>query len=328
MQRLPVTDNSHIAAARRGATVLSRAAGFDETDAGRLAIVVTELATNTLRHGGGGELLLGDDPEVRNGLQVVALDRGPGMVNVNDCLRDGFSTAGTPGNGLGAVQRLTSQLLIYSRPAKGTAVLARLAGRHHTPSSARRADAVLAIAKPGETACGDSAAIIGGNDGRVAILVADGLGHGPIAAAASQLAVRLFRDRPITAPAQMLAVLHDGLRPTRGAAIAVALIDPSKGAVLYGGIGNIAGLIADRAGIRRMVSHNGIAGHNAGTPRDFTYPLGERPTLIMHSDGMTTSWSPEAHPGLLALDPLLIAAVLYRDYSRGRDDTTVAVWKG
>src|SRR4051794_21402568 len=114
MERLTVADPSHVAAARRYATQQAVTTGFDETDTGRLAIIVTELANNLLHHGGGGEMLIGADLET-SGMQVIALDRGPGMVNVSQCLRDGFSTAGTPGNGLGAVQRLAQHMAIHSR---------------------------------------------------------------------------------------------------------------------------------------------------------------------------------------------------------------------
>ena len=110
--------------------------------------------------------------------------------------------------------------------------------------------------------------------------------------------------------------------------MAVASIDPAARQVTYSGIGNIAGFISDTGGVRRMVSHSGTAGHTAGRLQDFRYPLHGRPVLVMYSDGLATSWSPESHPGLFALDPLLIAGVLYRDHARGRDDASVVVWKG
>lgn len=328
MERLTVADPSHVAAARRHAAQQATGAGYDATDAGRLAIVVTELATNLLQHGGGGEMLVGSDTVTGTGMLVIALDRGRGMANVTQCLRDGYSTAGTPGNGLGAVQRLAQETAIYSRPGAGTAILARLRRRHEPASTARPRYAALSVAKPGESVCGDAAAFVTGANGKVAALVADGLGHGPIAALASQEAVRLFRKLPLGPPVQTLEVLHAGLRHTRGAAISVALIDPAVSSVLYGGIGNIAGFILDASGLRRLVSHAGTAGHTARRLQEFTYPLAAVPTLVMYSDGLATSWSPDAHPGLYHQDPALVAAVLYRDHARNRDDATVLVWRG
>ena len=349
MEALSVRDPTDIATARRRVVGLANRLGYDEIQAGRVAIVVTELAQNLLRHGGGGEILAASDPQRPAGIEMIALDRGPGMADVNACLRDGYSTGGTSGNGLGAVRRLTRELLIHSAKAGGTAVLVRMGGKDEpapglsltdghgsTPPAADRdtthgtprGTAVLCVPKSGETVCGDTAAIVVRRDGTVGILLADGLGHGPNAAAASQEAARLFRKHPDAPPATALSLLHAGLRATRGAAVAIAWIDPAARRVTYGGVGNIAGFITDSGGTRRMVSHSGTAGHAAGRMQEFHYPLHNRPVLVMFSDGLATSWSPESHPGLFALDPTLIAGVLYRDHSRGRDDASVVVWKG
>jgi anti-sigma regulatory factor (Ser/Thr protein kinase) len=366
MEALPVRDPTDVATARRRVVGLAAGLGYNETQGGRVAIVVTELAQNLLRHGGGGELLVGADPHWPSGIEIMALDRGAGMADVAACLRDGYSTGGTSGNGLGAVKRLADEVLIHSVRGSGTAVLVRMgrevasgagriigsgagrtnepgAGRTIEPGAARtiepgaartigsgtpRTTAVLCVPKSGETVCGDAAAIVVRADGTIGVLLADGLGHGPHAAAASLEATRLFQKHLEAKPAAALAILHAGLRPTRGAAVATASIDPVARRVTYGGIGNIAGFITDTGGTRRMVSHSGTAGHTAGRMQEFHYPIHNRPVLVMFSDGLTTSWSPEGHPGLFALDPTLIAGVLYRDHARGRDDASVVVWKG
>lgn len=327
MDRLPVTDASHVAAARRHAVAMAATAGQDEADAGRVALVVTELANNLLRHGGGGEMLFGLDRATAAGIEILALDRGRGMSDVAACLRDGFSTAGTPGTGLGAVQRMADEMDIHSRPRAGTTVLARVR-RRRDPVSAPRALGIVTVPKSGETVCGDAAAMIQGEDGRIGLLVADGLGHGELAAAAAQEALRQFRARRLSDPVETLEAVHAGLRHTRGAAVAVAMIDPVRRVVTYGGIGNIAGLLADDAGTRRMISYNGTAGHGVWKVQAFTYPFADRPVVVMHSDGLATSWTLDSHPGLLRHDPAVIAATLYRDHARGRDDCGVLVWKG
>jgi hypothetical protein len=288
---------------------------------------VTELAQNLLRHGGGGEILAIPDKRRPAGIEIMALDRGQGMKDVAACLRDGYSTGGTSGNGLGAIKRLTHEVLIHSSQGNGTAVLVRMGGDDHPPEKSRTT-AVLCVPKLGEDVCGDTAAIVFHADDTVGILLADGLGHGPLAADASREAARLFEKHAAASPAATLSILHAGLRSTRGAAVATAAIDPAAKRVAYGGIGNIAGFITDTGGTRRMVSHSGTAGHTAGRIQDFHYPIHNRPVLVMFSDGLATSWSPESHPGLFALDPMLIAGVLYRDHVRGRDDASVVVWKG
>lgn len=328
MEALFVRDPTDVASARRRVSGLSTRIGYNETRAGQIAIVVTELAQNLLRHAGGGEIVARADAQIPGGIEILAIDRGPGMTDVAACLRDGFSTGGTSGNGLGAVKRMAHEFLIQSDKGAGTVVLARMTSHDKSSDPPIRLSAMLCVPKQGETVCGDSASIVGRANGSIGILLADGLGHGPLAAAASQEAVRLFETHSDTAPAVVLSTLHAGLRPTRGAAVAAASIDPVARRVTYGGIGNIAGFITDSGGVRRMVSHSGTAGHTAGRMQEFHYPMYNRPVLVMYSDGLTTSWSPESHPGLFALDPLLIAAVLYRDHTRGRDDASVVVWKG
>jgi hypothetical protein len=157
--------------------------------------------------------------------------------------------------------------------------------------------------------------------------MADGLGHGPEAAKATQTAVRLFLAVPLTTPADMLGPVHEGLRSTRGAAVSLALVQPAAGAVVFSGIGNVAGILVSGGVSRRMVAHNGTAGMAAPRLRDFVYSSAGAPILIIHSDGISSSWSLDSHPGLLERDPTLIAAVLYRDHARGRDDATVLIWK-
>lgn len=328
MQAIAVRDATDVADARRRAGSQAAQLGYDETGAGRVAIVVTELAQNLLRHGGGGEILVGADPQRPAGIEILALDKGPGMADVKACLRDGYSTAGTSGNGLGAVLRLAHQMLFHSIPGNGTAVLVRMGGTGAEDAGQVRTTAMLCVPKTGETVCGDTAAIVHRPGAGVDVMLADGLGHGPLAAAASGEAARLFRKHPRTTPTETLSALHAGLRSTRGAAVAVASINPAAKEVIYSGIGNIAGFITDTGGVRRMVSHSGTAGHTAGRLQNFRYPLHNQPVLVMYSDGLATSWSPESHPGLFALDPMLIAGVLYRDHARGRDDASVVVWKG
>jgi hypothetical protein len=72
-----------------------------------------------------------------------------------------------------------------------------------------------------------------------------------------------------------------------------------------------------------MVSMNGTAGQGAARVRAFDYAWEARATLVMASDGLDTRWSLDDYPGLAARDPALIAGVLYRDHTRGRDDVTV-----
>lgn len=316
-QRISVREPTDIAEARRRTATLAAAAGLDEAEAGRAGIAVSELATNIVRHGGGGEILL----EANGGLQMIALDRGPGIGDLSDALRDGFSTGGTRGEGLGAVRRQADVFQVYSRPARGTAVLARFHRRGAAPEAVNWG--AVAFPYPGETVSGDGWALRR-DEGALSIMVADGLGHGLLAHEAAKTALSAFEKHGGREPEVFLQHAHAALRPTRGAAVSLARI--SDGRVDYAGVGNISGVLVEDAQ-RKMITHNGTLGHTAKKFQSFTYPTGPHPLIVMHSDGLGSSFSFRDYPGLAACEPILIAAVLYRDFDRKRDDVTVVAVK-
>ena len=193
---LVVHDANEVGAARRAVVTLAERLGCTDTVGGKVALVVTELATNLVRHGGGGELLVRAVGE--RGLEIVAIDRGPGMGSVEQAFRDGYSTGGTNGTGLGAVRRIADGCDIFSAPGAGTAVLARIGlGR---PACTRRvAVSGVSVAMAGEMVCGDAWAWSADAD-RWSVLMVDGLGHGPTAAIAAAEAVRIFGEHPAADP--------------------------------------------------------------------------------------------------------------------------------
>jgi anti-sigma regulatory factor (Ser/Thr protein kinase) len=327
MISLIVNEESQVAEARREATAMARQEGFNEVDAGRVALVATELATNLVKHARGGEILVGPDEGGGGGIQVLALDKGRGMANVQACLADGYSSAGTPGHGLGAIIRLSTFVELASWPGIGTAILARIEpgktrGAHPVSRSGFGA---VSVAKLGEDVCGDAWAIDQSAD-TTTLFLADGLGHGPGAAEAAVEAVRLFRRFSGHQVSTLLDYVNGGLRSTRGAAVSIARHDPGSGQVIFGGIGNVAGVLVSKNGLRRMVAMPGTAGYNVRKIQSFQYPF-ESGLVILCSDGISTSWALGHYPNLEAVHPTLIAAVLYRDFGRRRDDATALVGK-
>ncbi len=314
--------------ARFAAINLAQKAGFDETEIGQVAIVATELATNLSKHAVNGELLLRSiGGEGAGEVEMLAIDRGPGSSTFREYLRDGYSTSGSPGTGLGAVIRLSSTFDVYSQPGKGTVLLARLRKKHHPVASDPVVDVgVVWLAKSGEVLSGD-AWIAHQQADRCMVLIADGLGHGPDAARAAQAAIQVLERRSVLAPAAILNLAHDAMRATRGGAVGVAEINVTQQVVRFAGIGNITGVIAGPAGNQHLVSHNGIVGHNMRQVREFSYPWPEDSMLVLHSDGLGTRWDLDAYVGLKGRHAALIAGVLYRDFTRGRDDVTVLVVK-
>jgi len=326
MHSQPISDPSHIAEARRGAVAVATSFGFDETHAGRVAIVATELATNVLRHGERGELLVSSyEDESGSGVELIALDKGRGIADLAAAFRDGYSSAGSSGHGLGAIRRQSKTMEVASWPGVGTAILARIDLQPRATSAAATCGFV-AVPMPGEAVCGDACASVDTEAGRT-IIVADGLGHGPDAAIAATEAIRVFRRHQARSVPEILEYLHAGLRATRGAAVAVARFDSKQPRIIYGGIGNISGAIVNSAEMRRMVSLKGTAGHNARKIQVFDYPYRDG-VVIMASDGIGTTWSVQRYLGATHLHPTLLAALIYRDFSRQRDDATVIVCRG
>jgi anti-sigma regulatory factor (Ser/Thr protein kinase) len=319
-----VSDASHASSARRVASDLARALRFDEAAMGRVALAVTEVATNLLKHAGRGEVLLAAGEA--DDLEILALDRGPGMANVDRCFEDGYSTAGSPGTGLGAVRRLATTLDVYSRPG-GTAVLIRVGPEATRSPTAATVAGGLSVAIAGEERCGDAWDVEPRRDG-IAVLVVDGLGHGTGAADAARECVRAFRRHAGALPAARVTALHEALRATRGAAIAVADVDTTRRVVRFAGLGNITASVYGPGPTRHLVSHYGTAGHNASKIAEYSYPWPEHAVLVMHSDGVASLRDLEPYPGLLQRDPSLVAGVLYRDFARRRDDASIVVIRG
>jgi anti-sigma regulatory factor (Ser/Thr protein kinase) len=326
-----VEETSKTAEARRTARSMALDFGMDEAGAEHVAIVATEACTNLLKHAGRGQILLQTSAEEQSGipiLELLAVDQGPGMENLDTCLRDGYSTASSPGQGLGAIQRMSKQSDFYTQPGRGTAVLARWWSRPNgsTPASSIHLGAVN-VSKPGEDACGDSWGAAW-SDHELTILIADGLGHGLDARLASLEAVRQLHANPDLPPKPLIQRIHAALRSTRGAAVAIARIDAARGKLTFAGVGNIAGRIyTDAGGRHNLVSLNGTAGHQCDRIQEFSYPWQEGGLLVLHSDGLASGTTLDSYPGLTARDPALIAGILYRDFSRGRDDSTVVVAK-
>lgn len=319
-----IADPSQVSAARRAAADFARASGFDETATGRIAIVATEMATNLLKHASSGEIVIGSFADGDGaGLELLSLDKGPGIVDLGRAVEDGYSTKGSPGSGLGALRRQSDRFAIWSRPGLGTAVVARFQQKRATGSVG-----VGAVMQPypREMVSGDAWSF-GAAAAGPTLLMVDGSGHGPLAAVAAGASVKAFEANLSSDCSQLMEAIHGALAPTRGAAAAVARVDQAQRLVRYVGVGNIAGAVVSQGVVRRMVSHNGTAGHIAPRIREFTYPWSGSVTIILHSDGLSSKWDLDAYPGLAGSHPSLIAGVLFRDYRRESDDASIAVMR-
>ena len=323
MQSLLVTESSQIAQARRAVASLAARQGFDEEDAGRAALVAMEICSNLVKHGGGGELIAQPlERDERRGVGLMGLDKGPGIADLAKCLRDGFSTGGSPGTGLGAIRRLSQVFDVYSQPGQGTMVLAQLWPDGRAPGPPHMECGAIVIPKPNEVECGDRWCYVERAGGAL-VMGVDGLGHGLAASQAAKIACDVFMTEKTRAPAAVLERIHMALRMTRGAAAIVLEINWDQRQLLAAGIGNLVAAIVDGTTTKRIPSYNGIVGHATPRIRELSYPISTAATVIFHSDGLTTAWQPERYPGLMQHPCATIAGLLYRDCKRGRDDSLV-----
>ncbi|GHC88842.1 TorS-related protein [Pseudorhodoferax aquiterrae] len=318
----PMGDASRVGEARRHAAQLATQLALDATTAGRLALVVTELGNNLVRHARGGRLLIAQRQLGQPEVEVLALDDGPGIADTARALADGYSTGGTPGTGLGAVRRLASDFDLHSELGVGTVLLARVRPEAHRRAPAAWRWGAVMLCAPGEQACGDAWALAL-DSARAAVLVADGLGHGPQAAEASQAAVAQFVRAPFAPLTEQLDRMHGALRITRGAAGSLALLEPAG--VQLAGAGNIATRLVSGTHSKSLAPQHGTLGVQA---RHFEPVHTEWPphaVAVLHSDGLQSRWRAEPLAPLVARDPALLAAWLLHGHLRGRDDATVLV---
>ncbi|MYW64965.1 SpoIIE family protein phosphatase [Streptomyces sp. SID8379] len=306
--------------AARLAREAAAAGGMSAAAADRAAVLTSELAGNLLRHAVGGAVYVQCHP-LDSGLDVVAVDRGPGMASPDRAMVDGFSTAGSLGSGMGAARRLADELTLRTLPGVGTLICARLyaPGARPPPTDL----GLLCLPVRGERACGDSAAVVDAPGGRTALVV-DGLGHGVEAAEASAAAVAAFRAAPERPLPELLTAMDRALRSGRGAAVGVIRLRP--GTVEHCGIGNVRLALVTQDGVRsRALGQPGVVGWNMPRPLPRTLPMPEESAAVLYSDGITARWADSATPFLLGLPPRLLAAALGHGHRSARDDATALV---
>ncbi|WP_269855870.1 ATP-binding SpoIIE family protein phosphatase [Streptomyces sp. RPT161] len=331
---VPVHDSTRVRDVR---VAVEAACGHTGLTADRTAdadLVATELATNLLRHAGGGRVLIDTPNDGQPVVQILAVDHGPGIPDVLAALRDGYSTSTSLGAGLGTCRRVADAFDLHTVLGRGTVVLARLADRGAARAGAARPAEELPrvggvhVALEAEHS-GDAWAYVRGEN-RLTLMLADGLGHGPEAARASTTAVDELRRMPDLTPAEMLRRLDSALRRTRGAAIALVQLAHGTDRLVVAGVGNIGARLRTDGTWHSLLSRPGIVGaYLPALIPERQVPWNQDSLLVLHSDGLPSRWIPPQDARLDAHDPAVIAAVVLRDASSSarpaRDDTTVAV---
>jgi anti-sigma regulatory factor (Ser/Thr protein kinase) len=318
-----IADEADAGAVRRTVAGHAERLSADDGGRGRAELVATELATNLLRHARPGGWML-TRPIPPASVEIIAVDRGPGIDDVVTVLvRNNGSPKGL-GCGLAAVRRASSRFDMHSHHGTGTTVLAVVDVRTSPdPVASTRPVGGVSVAMDGD--CGDGWAGVATAD-HVAVAVADGLGHGPKASLAAEAALRAFAAAP-TGISGYVARANDATRDTRGAAVAMCVLRRAAGELDYVSVGNISARLWWDGGERGLMSVGGTVGTQVNPPSAhvFTYPWPPGGRLVLWTDGLKSHLDLAGHPDLMAHDPAVTAAVLHRDHTRGRDDATVVV---
>ena len=328
---IEVNEQSQVAEVRRVVAEVARVQALSPTEAGRCALIATEASTNLVKYGKHGAVTVQTFLEFGvSGLQIIASDKGPGFSNFLASSRDGVSTGGSLGIGLGGIMRASDLFEVFTVPGQGSALLSRVFKAPAKPQVPEGALLTGARRSPmlGQEECGDSYVYTRAGAWQ-RLCVVDGLGHGPLAARASAQAMAVVRASPAAeSPLEILTRAHQALKPTRGAVMAVAAIDVTAGKLRFSGVGNVAAVVYTGEESHHLLSVEGVVGYNARSIKmqEFDWHAGS--TIILSSDGVSTRWNMARYPGLLQRHPSLIAAVVHRDFGRDTDDATVLVAKG
>lgn len=308
--------------------LLSEPLGLSSDALSRAILVGSDLCAYLAMQPGGGRLLT-TMVEVEDGSYLVEFV----AISERDPTRGSLTgqAAAAPvlptGPSLDRVRQHSSVFDSYAVLSGGCVVVSRV-GRSTLGKPLREVSPIafggICIPIEGEKVSGDAWSVVTGGS-CASVFVADGLGHGPEAAAASRAAVETFRAAPFTPPSQLLLKAHAALRSTRGAVVGMAHADLANRAINFCGAGNIAGRIISGVQDRSVISQPGTVGVAIRTLIDVRYSWPEHALLILHSDGISSRWDFSNAHGLMNHHPTLIAAWILLNHARGRDDATVVV---
>jgi anti-sigma regulatory factor (Ser/Thr protein kinase) len=341
---IKIADESQIGAARRAVHRFAAPLGFGEEELAELNIVVQEIGTNAARYAtDGGELHWTLPPGDAPGIELFYCDKGPGIYDLDKAIRDGVSTSGSLGGGLGAIRRLMDEFDVYStvrgttrqltrsrRTSYGTALLGRkwvdTAHPRHVAQAAQigKHIGVWSRPRPREEVNGD-AYFMAEYAGQKMFAVIDGLGHGPGAHAAAQVALDSLAQWTGEPLDEVFLAAHDALRATRGAVMGACVVDSERETFSYAGVGNVDVRVFNSIEPIRPIPNNGTLGVRLAAVRLWHYKWTEGATVVISSDGISATWDIHTYPGLPGRSPQLLAGILLRDYGRDSDDATVMV---
>ncbi len=323
-------DRSYFALLKKDIHALAVQGNFNERKVGEIDIIVAEIVSNLVKHAGGGQLLVRlFEEEGVQGIELISMDNGPGMIDINRMLADGVSTKNTLGHGLGSIKRLSDVFQVYSQKDWGTIILSRVYAekRPHYRKPLPIEIRSLVIPKPGEVECGDGFFSTVSSD-NVKLFLGDGLGHGPEAAAAVLRAGEAFMASSEDDPVDIIRNINHAVKKTRGLVGTVVVFDRNNKLWKLCGIGNIATKIYGPNTSKNYMAYNGIIGLNV--PRSLnvqTVPYEKGQYMVLCSDGIRSKWDTLRYPSLMRYDLSIATASILKDFARQTDDMSAVACK-
>lgn len=320
---------SDVALAERQADAVLQAAGFEKPDISEMDIVIRELATNLVKHAGGGIIRVNSRQiEGRTGVQIESRDTGPGIRDIERAIADGKSSSRSLGAGLGAVNRLMDRIDISSEPGKGTVIICWRWLRKTEPISAPcpLSVGVATRAYPGQSVNGDSF-VVKHWVKSVLISVIDGLGHGQFAHYAAEKArqyVETHYDQPLD---DIFRGAGRNCLATRGVVMALARFDWAEDKMTFASIGNIETRVIGGEKPFDLLVRRGIVGLNAPRAAVTEHGWDMSYTMVMHSDGLHSHWEAADLNGIAQEPATVVSARMLSKLARDNDDATVIVVK-
>lgn len=308
-------------------------APFTIKQRGEIDIVVSEILSNIVKHAQRGEILyrINTDPEAGAQFEFISIDYGPGMDDPVRMMKDGMSTTQTLGHGLGAISRLSNFLQLFTIPRWGTILYTRIGDEQvrpvHKPGFINLDLKALMVSKPPEFVCGDGFRVKQDED-HIKLLFADGLGHGEFAKDAVDCAGEAFGLCEEVNPVDILRNIHESVRRTRGLVATVVVVNRRGTEWSFCGVGNILTRLYSGIEYKNYLSYNGTIGLNIpNSMKASVFPIERNQHLIMCSDGIQTRWDLTKYPSIFKYDNTILAAALYKDHSRGTDDSGMLIAK-
>jgi anti-sigma regulatory factor (Ser/Thr protein kinase) len=320
-----IGDRSYLALMKKDIHQMAVNAGFGAAQLGVIDLIIAEIGTNLIKHAGTGEVLV----RASRGeyIDIISIDNGPGMADASRMMEDGVSTANTLGGGLGAIKRLSDHCQLYSQKDWGTIVFSRvmLKGSSMKATPSKLDTYALLVPYPGEQVCGDGFVQIA-NSKTITLFLGDGLGHGVAAHAAVAAAITALGECAETSPVEILRYLHTKVLKTRGLVGTIAIYHPLRKVWQICGVGNIHTRIQSGTTNKTSMAYNGIIGHSIPrTMNEQNIEVLRGQSVVLCSDGIRTRWDANKYPHIFRYDPCILAAALYKDFSRRTDDASVIV---